>query len=679
MKNRIHISLTFFCLAVAYSFGFANPHSPKWALLSLDELLMQDITSVSKKDEQLFDIASAVSVIRKEEISRSGVSRIPELLRYTPGVQIGKVNNQDYAISIRGNNDLFSNKLLVLMDGRSLYNPLFSGVYWNAQHYPLMDLEVIEIIRGPGSTVWGANAVNGVININSKSAKDTLGVYSSASAGNELNSDIIFRYGGEIQKNLYYRVYLEMMEEDDSYGYNVDELASQQYDDYGDNSSLIQSGFRVDYEPSEIDHYIFQGDIYQTNWNSVFRDTNLTNTAPFREIKYSDDSANGHNLLAKWHHEVSDENDFDIRFGVDNWIRRLYTFKADMSIYELGYTQNLSLYDIHELTFGGGYTQTQWDYNEQSDVGSSHNVQETKHQYNGFMQDDIELLDDELWFVLGAKFSHHYYSGIEVNPSAKLLLKPNEDHAVWGSVTRSVQTPNFGNRDVTFLSGGNDFSAELPIVYRKTFLPNNELESEEVYTFELGHRIKAIESMSLEYTLFYTLLDNGVTNYVIDAKPEATLSYRNNRKAQTYGLEIVSNVSLSEKWRLALSYTFMQEKDETAITDFFRLNESPRHQASIKSTMEFSDSVILDLGLRYVDGITLTNPLGVGPSPLSKQIDSYVQMDVSIGWNVLDRLNCSLSGNNLLNQSHGEYINTFFQQGLSEVERTVMLKLDYHY
>ncbi|HEV3410443.1 MAG TPA: TonB-dependent receptor plug domain-containing protein, partial [Chthoniobacterales bacterium] len=395
--------------------------------LSLEELIAQEVTSVSRKEERAIEAAAAVHVITEEDIRRSGARSIPEALRLAPNLQVAQASSRSWAISARGFNAPFSNKLLVLVDGRTVYSPLFSGVFWDAQDALMDDLERIEVISGPGATVWGANAVNGVINIISKSAKDTQGFLVTAGGGTEERLFGGFRYGGNAGDNLYFRLYGKFFDRDDSIFADGSEG--------GDAWRRGQGGFRVDWEPDQQDLVTFQGDIYEMDEEQL--------GAP-------DITQSGGNLLARWTRRFTDTEQLQLQAYYDRTVQLVpdeFDDRLDSFDFDGQYERTFG--ERHHVMFGAGYRFTH--NNNENAPGAPAFLPATldRHLFSAFLQDEISLLGDRLKLTLGSKVEHNDYTGFEVQPSGRVAftLAP---HVFWAAISRAVRTPSRFDRHLFF-------------------------------------------------------------------------------------------------------------------------------------------------------------------------------------------------------------------------------------
>jgi len=630
--------------------------------LDLEDLLSMEVTSVSKKKQRLNEVAAAVFVISQEDIRRSGVTSIPEALRLAPGIQVGRIDANKWAISSRGFTGQFANKLLVMIDGRSVYTPTFSGVYWDAQDTLLEDIDRIEVIRGPGATVWGANAVNGVINIITRHAGETQGGLLVAGAGNEEKSFASLRYGAEVASDTYARFYLKYNDRDKSY-------ASDIYGDAGDDWKSLRGGFRVDGQATEVDSWSLQGDLYDADenqkvnfWmdpsdpaNAVFAPTFLAANTPDKV------DSSGWNLLGKWNHQLSAQASTALQLYYDHTERSEGYIKQSHDTLDLDFQHQFRAFESHDIIWGLGYRHIEEAFDNTYMIAIYPN---SLNLYSAFVQDEIELLPQTLRLTLGSKFEHTDFTGLEVQPSARLVWLPDDRSTLWGAVSRAVRTPS------SLESGSSNIATVVPLPH--PFPPaeihaigNEDFGSEALLAYEIGYRLQPRENISFDLALFYNDYDNLQSFQDIDpANPLTDLRYSNNLSAHNYGLELAVDWRPLEWWRLLSNYSFIQvssfEEDQALVGN----GGSPKHQMSLRSLMDLGHNVSLDLWAYYVGD--LKRPSMTVDIPVS----AYISMNARLAWRPQNNLELSLVGQNLQDNHHPEYVgDLYFIQ--TEMERAV--------
>src|ERR1700731_4640181 len=367
--------------------------------LSVEQLVDIDVTSVSKYPEKFSEAAAAVAVLTSEDIERSGVTKIPDALRLVPGLDVAQVDAHTWAISSRGFNDIFADKLLVLIDGRTVYTPLFSGVFWDVQDTLLEDIDRIEVVRGPGATLWGANAVNGVINIITKSARDTQGLLLYGGGGTEEQGFTGARYGVKINDDAFVRIYAKYFSRDSS--------VLPDDTDAHDSWDMFRAGFRLDWDPTHQDSVTVQGDIYTGQQDEVY--TVPTTTFPFSGKISSTDNVSGGNVLGRWSERFSADSELTVQTYYDRTVRNSAIFAENRDTGDIDVQHRFGLGERQEIIWGFGFRVTH------DDVLNSLNValvpdSRTLKLYSAFVQDDIVIVPEQLRLTIGSKFEHNDFT-----------------------------------------------------------------------------------------------------------------------------------------------------------------------------------------------------------------------------------------------------------------------------
>ncbi len=636
------------------------------------------IFSASRREQKLSKVPAAVFVITGEEIRRMGVTNIPDALRTVPGLQVAQINSMAQAISVRGENNRFSNKLLVLIDGRSVYTPVFSGVFWHTKDVMLEDVERIEVIRGPGATMWGANAVNGVINIITKNAKDTSGGIAVAGTGDEEKGFGSVRYGGKIGDNTYYRAYVKYFDRDD--------FTMSSNEDSNDEWRSFQGGFRIDADLTGRDFFKLQGDIYEGAGGEVQDLPTLTSPYSFRSNV--DAGFSGGNILGQWKHAYSDTSEITLQCYYDrtveqyDFIDSYPTYKQTIETYDLDFQHRFKLNSRQNLTWGIGFRYIDDDINSSPNLIFDPENRETE-LYSAFIQDEISLIEKRLQLTLGSKFEYNDYSHFEIQPNARLLWTPHERHTLWTSISRAVRTPSRYEHDMSALHSlslpPDSLFAGSPVAL-VSMEGDEGFKPEELTAYEAGYRYRHSERLSLDMAVFYNDYHNLQTFET--GEPSLTISgssayllipgfLDNELEGETYGIELSVQWEVFPWWSLLSSYSYLlierHDKDSNDTDAEAEERTSPRNQFTLKSSMALLENIELDTILRYVDNIAFYD------------IDSYVEADIRIGWTPAKNLELSLVGKNLLDESHPEYINSTFIAPLVEVERSIYGKVTWKF
>jgi iron complex outermembrane receptor protein len=645
----------------------ATASSPKsrlsdLATMSLEDLTRLEVTSVSKHKEKLTDAPAAVYVITGEDIRRSGVTSIAEALRMAPGLEVARVDAHDWAITSRGFNELYANKLLVLIDGRSVYTPVFSGVQWDVQDTLLGDIDRIEVIRGPGAALWGANAVNGVINITTKSAKDTQGGNVSGGYGSEERGFGSARYGGKLGETGHYRAYVKY--------FNRDSSALPSGGQADDAWDMYRGGLRMDWDTSDHDLFTLQGDAYSgtENQTQIF----FMPSAPFTNLAPNLTKVAGANVVGRWTHSFSEEAELHIQAYYDWTERQSPIFDERRHTGDLEAQLRHPLGERQDVTWGIGYRYTR------SDIGSSNftlafsPMDRSTPIFNAFVQDAISVVRDRLRLTLGCKFENNVYTGFEFQPSARLLWTPHPQHSIWASVSRAVRTPSQAETGarivITNVPPGPVFGSVNG---------NPAFQSEVLLAYELGYRIQPTEHLSLDLALFYNDYDHlrSVEPRPLDfSNPGYILapnSFENMLKGQTYGGELAASFRAADWWRWRGAYSYLQTQLQPRAGSMDILSQAAEgdrhHQVSLSSSMDLPGHLQLDCTGRYVDSIP------------NLQIKSYITMDARLGWRATRNLELAIVGQNLLEDRHAEFTPSVLRFRATEVERAVYGKITFSF
>jgi len=639
--------------------------------LSLEDLMNIEVTSVSKHKQKLAEAPAAVTVITQDDIQRSGLQSIPELLRLAPGLDVARVDSSQWAISSRGFNDLFGNKLLVMMDGRTLYTPLFSGVFWDMQDYVLKDLDRIEVIRGPGATLWGSNAVNGVINIETKSARDTQGWLIDAGGGNEQDYGSA-RYGGKLDDRTYFRAFTK-------YRYFADfPLAGG-----GDGHDLWQSllgGLRVDQYTTDRDVLTFEASGYGSRNEQMLRIPFLTPPLE-RNVGSAFNAAEGY-ALGRWAHTISETSDMALQVYYDHLNRSVWmNAPYSLNTADIDFHHRFGLGQRQEITWGLGYRFTADGVRptEPSPGTPSFTMPRHRDDYfaSGFIQDDIALVPGRLHFIAGTKLEENSYSWFEADPSGKLLWTPNDANTVWGSIARAVRTPSRWEQDSTLSALAVPTGTPLAGLVQAQADPH--FISEELVAYELGYRVRPSRRLSLDLSGFFNHYDN-LQGFVAgiplpDPGPPAHLivpeRVSNDLYGHSFGGELAANWNVTDAWRLSASYTFVELKIHHSQPDplgqsIYDERASPHNQFQVHSYWDVSKNVQLNASAYYVDS------LGVG-------VPTYVRVDLGITWRPKDGLELSAGAQNLLDNKHGEFAGLRVVNVESEIPRTFYGELTWRF
>ena len=636
-------------VAVSHLYAQAPDSTPDLTTITLEDLMNVKITSVSKKEEKLFKAAAAIYVITQEDIRRSGLTNLPELFRLVPGMEVARVDGNKWAIGIRGFNALYSNKLLVLVDGRSVYSPAFSGVYWEAQNLPLDLIERIEIIRGPGGTLWGANAVNGVINIITKQAKDSPGGLIVVGGGSEEQGFTSAHYGGMIGANVHYRAYTKYSNR----GGQVNATGFNAHD----WQNWVSGGWRMDWKKSDHNALTVQGDLYDTALRETSTTFLLSN--PYAPPALSSSEFKGGNVLGRWNHVFSDRSDTTLQTYFDRSGRQSFDVGEHEDTFDVDFQHRLAIGRRQEIIWGLGYRLI-FDQLDRNPVGSTQvTPKEQNNQiFSGFVQDELILVKNRLHLTLGSKLEHNDYVGFQIQPNARLLLTPSPHHTIWAAASRAVRTPSRVNRGLRLNVSATPGPGGVPIISSVFGDPN--FMSEELRAYELGYRAHPGTKLSLDISTFYNFYDRLLSAdprppiFESDPSPHLTvpIQFRNLVNGKIYGLEASANWGIIRHWKFRAGYSYLGAQLSHKLSGRgpdvdIAIGADPRHQFHLHSYLKLPYYLELDTALYRVSRLR-------GAPGLVPPIPGYTRLDLRFGWKVRETIELSLGLQNLLDDRHSE-------------------------
>jgi iron complex outermembrane receptor protein len=603
--------------------------------LSLEELMDIEVTSVSRRPEKLSDTASAIQVITQEDIRRSGATSLPEALRLASNLAVAQRDSRQWAISARGFNSTASNKLLVMIDGRAVYTPLFAGVFWDVQDTLLEDIDRIEVISGPGATAWGSNAVNGIINVITKKAQDTQGTLLLAGGGSEVHGFGGIRYGGTSGSNLRYRAYGKYVDR----GSTVLPNGSDAVDDWHTG----QGGFRMDWDASAGDLFTVQGDLYN---------------GQIAQPTADDVDVRGGNLIGRWSRTISDDSHLQLQLYYDRTHRDIPgSFREDLDTYDVDLQHRFPWGARHDVVWGLGYRLIN-DRIGNSSALAFFPAEVTQTWVSAFGQDEIALVENRLHLTLGTKIEHNGYSGVEVQPSVRLAWRFSDRHTLWSAVSRAVRTPSRIDREFFapgsppfLLAGGPDF------------------ESEELIAYELGYRAQPLARLAVAVATYYHDYDDLRSLEQVSPPAPFPVVIGNGLEGRSYGAELTADYRATDNWRLRAGYTELRididpKPGSTDTTQGSGESHDPKHQFSLRSSLDLPGKWTFDVGFRAVSDIE------------NQQVPGYSEVDARVGWEPARDLELSLVGQNLLHDRHPEFGTSTARR---EIERGVYGKIAWRY
>lgn len=623
--------------------------------LGLEDLMNTKVVTASKSQERAFEVPAAIYVITNEDLRRSGHASVQEALRMVPGFQVSQFTAGAWSVASRGFGDEYSNKLLVMVDGRSVYTPTFSGVYWDNLNMPLEDIDRIEVIRGPGATIWGANAVNGVINIVTKDSKYTQGAYVSGGVGVGERAFGEGRVGGKLEDYGHYRMYSRYIDRDRTEGLDGRDRHNAYW--------RLLTGFRTDWKNSHSDALSLQGEIQKGG-----------NEQESTQLGVGDDSEVLTSYLrGKWDRVLDNGSSISLNSYLDHDYRKSVTLDLRVTNFNLDFNHNVRWADRNDLVWGLGYRLSADEYVNTPILGFFPE-DDVKNLYSAFIQNKFEATKD-LDLTLGTKIEHNAYTGFEVQPTAKFSYRPGDKSTIWGSVARAVRTPSRVEDSINIIL--QEIPANPPFVPLPTQViaqGNSGVQSEEMIAYELGYRISPAEGLIMDIAAYYNDYDSITTlrpGAPIVTFPTITVPVggANGGEAQVYGVELSTSWQVTPSWKLAGYYAYSKLELDTVAGDqpFLYYDRLwAENSFSLRSSYNITENLEWDAALYYMasldDALNVDNTT---PFP----IDAYWRGDMRLGWRPLDNLELSLVGQNLLEGNHVETIDSRFTES-TQIGRT---------
>jgi iron complex outermembrane recepter protein len=628
--------------------------------VTLEELGQIEVTTASKEPVKASRTPAAIYVITQQDIRRSGATSIPEALRLAPGVEVARVDSNTWSIGVRGFGSALSRDVLVLIDGRTVYTPLYAGVYWQVQDTVLEDIERIEVIRGSGGTIWGANAVNAVINIITKNAKDTRGMLVSTGGGNVDQGFVNLRYGGGNDKSFNYRIYGKALTRGPEFHPNGSSF---------DSWRMGQTGFRADGDLHNRDTFTLQGDLYngdagQSVGITAYSPPYMTNVEQNAEIA-------GGNLLGRWKHILGAGSDIQLQTYYNRTNREQASFAESRDTFDIDFIHHLPLPGRQDFLWGLGVRLSSGNVTQVVPTVVFTPSHLTDKLYSGFIQDEIPIIGNQFSLMIGSKFLQETYSHFELEPTARLLWTPNPRQTVWGAVTRAVRTPSRVEEDLQLTA----LLTPNPLTFLR-IIGDRGFSTEHLLGYEVGYRSLIKPKLNLDIAAFYNNYDN-----LLSIEPGAPFSetspapthvlvpffFRNGLLGNTAGFEIAPDWTPTSRWRLRGSYSYLyidlstRTGSQDATTVSSTEGSSPHHQVMIQSSLDLPKRLEFDQTLRYVSDLP------------AQQVRAYTTADVRFSWHATRSLDLSVVGQNLLQPQHAEFGGD--PGGLVGIKRTAYAKI----
>jgi iron complex outermembrane receptor protein len=638
--------------------------------LNIEDLMNIEVTSVSKKEQKLSRTAGAVFVITQEDIRRSGAENIPDLLRMVPGLQVAQINGSTWAITARGFDGQYSNKLLVLVDGRTVYSPIFSGTFWDTQSLLLDNIDRIEVIRGPGAAVWGANAVNGVINITTKKAADTQGGLLTTGGGTSDQGFLSARYGGTIGDRASYR----FSGSGSDFGHNLDSAGQSGEDDW----RTIRGGFRVDANASPKDSLTLEGNVYRGDAGELVN-TVVSISPPVNEILSLRDIYSGWDVVSRWNHVASPHSETSLQINFDHSDRGDSTYGTGLNTFGIDFDHHVGWGKRQDFVWGLGYRLTSDELATTLRIAFTPPKQ-TQQFFSSFVQDEILIRPDHLYLTVGAKLEHNDYTGFGLEPSVRLAWLVDEQNMFWAAVSRALRTPSESDRGIRVNESVFPGPNGLPILV--SIFGSPARQNEVLNAFEAGYRTEITKQISLDVTAFYNEYDNLVSVEpgapVLEANPAplhvvvpnvlGNLLY-----GETHGVELSVNWKVAKRWTLSPGYSFLAmhlHKDATSqdsTTIAGTEGGFPSQQAQLRSHLDLGEHWQWNASAYFVGRLTAPG------------VPSYTRLDTNVIWQLRKRVSISLIGQNLLRDHHLEYIGPDQTEQSSLIKRSAYAKIAWQF
>ncbi len=638
------------CLLAAttapYAFSDIDQSTNPAKQLTLEELGNVQVTTVSKEPEQIWKTAAAIYVITNEDIQNSGATTIPEVLRLAPGVEVAQIDSHQWSVGIRGFGSNLTRDILVLIDGRTVYTTLLAGTYWEVQNVMLQDVDRIEVIRGPGGTIWGPNAVNGVINIITKTSKDTHGALINAGGGNVDQGFFNARYGGGNGKTFDYRIYALGFDRGPEFhtdGNNFDAWRA------------AQAGFRTDWTKNDRDSFTFQGDIYDEGAGQYV--TATTYAPPYSQNVDKTAPLAGGDILGRWQRVQGEGKDIQLQAYFTRSNRDQANFDNDENTFDVDFMDRFRLGTRQQFSWGGGMRFTH-EHDAVVVSGLTFTPENrTDNLLTGFFQDDIGLVQNRLTLSLGTKILHTNFTDLQWQPSVRLLWTPTDHQTVWAAFTHAVRTPS--DAEENFSLAGFIGIAPGGIPFFARFNPNHHFRPEELNGYELGYRRMLVRTLYFSIASFFNhygdLFSEDVTGApFLETNPAPThillpAQFGNGLVGTTKGVEIAPEWRPVNYWRLVATYSFLQmnlqkatNSEDIGTAPIFA-GSSPRHQATLQSNLDFAKRFHFNLTSRYVSAL-----------PAIK-VHPYITGDARLAWELNHQVEFSVVGQNLFQPYHFEY------------------------
>jgi len=663
------LALFLFCGPVLVQQARAQAVQPEdLTAMNIEDLMNIKVTSVSRTEEKLSRTASAVFVIGSEDIRDSGALNIPDLLRMVPGVEVAQLTASTWAIAVRGLNGRFSNKLLVLLDGRAVYTPTIGGVFWDVLDVPLEDIERIEVIRGPGGSVWGANAMDGVINIITRNTDQTKGALVTAGGGNLDQGFGTVQYGGNLPGKTDYRIYTKYQNDD-----HTPNAAGQPG---GDGWHLLDAGFRTDSPLSPKDALLVQGNIYTGAENLPV--TELTSVASGPRFTDYTVPLSGGFLQSVWNHTISERSGTTLEVSYSTY-QRNDSLRDGRRTFDANFQHHILWGERQDILWGLGLQYT-YSHSDGNFLASLNPSSASDYLFSSFVQDEIALIHDHLYLTVGAKLARNYYTGWAPMPSARLAWSIDDRRMLWAAYSRPIRTPS--ETDVAIRSAIAEFPGQggLPTLLEIQGNPN--YGNETLTAYEFGYRTSVTQKLSIDFAAYYNDYTHLQTTEpgapFLESSPAPLhlvipLTYENLLYGEAHGLEISTKWKVTSRWNLSPSYAFEEihvhtdpsSQDTTSAPT--AQGSSPRHSAQLRSRVNFSHGMEWSAAAYFVDRLAYEN------------VPAYTRVDTQLAWKWGERGTFSVVGQNLQQDHHFEFQDFLHSVDANQAKRSAYAMFRWRY
>lgn len=646
-----------------------TPQRNDLANMNIEDLMNIEVTTASKQAQSLSSVAAAIYVVTADDIARAGATNVPDALRMVPGVDVAQMTASMWAVSIRGLNSRFGNKLLVLVDGRSVYTPLFSGVYWDALDVDMSDIDRIEVIRGPGGALWGANAVNGIVNIITKHASTTQGGSVEAQTGTTSPVNTRVAYGGTLGEKGFFRVYARY--------FRIDDLELDSGQKATDGWQALRVGLRADWESSDRDTFMLTAMANSAHEGQTSAYPSFE--PPYRQLRDERFPVSNWSVVGRWQHRSSTSSTQTLQLYYDRSRRLMPEIDERRDNFDVDFQSTHSLSNRWQLTWGAGYRRSA-DDTRGTFLVRLDPERRTTTLWSAFAS-NLFTLSPNVDLRVGMKAERNDYTGWEFQPSARIRWAPIENHTVWASAARAVRTPNRADND-SFIPV-SAFPTDMNVPGLVTIIGDDEFKSERLTAYELGYRVRPKDNLFVDVAAFYNVYDRlrtfepaGEPWLEMNPVPHLIIPYRydNKLKGETAGFEVAAYYQPTPRWNLAGTYSYFAERlrytddsqDAFNLVGSERVGSVPRHKFSIRSSVDLGSSWRFDTNLYYVGKLQAGN------------IPAYARLDAQLTWSPTKDLSLTFGAINLTNLRHRESEPTLFER-TTQPERNIYLRLTWRF